>query len=94
MDGEDFEEGDVFKKSEVKIYHHNFGEVIVEKLLFKKMLFDYSKSLINIYKNSSELSNTWIKEMKHSINILSKNINTNLSKSKKSYDIVRQKIEQ
>lgn len=74
LDGEDFAEGNVFKQNEVKVYHHNFGEVVIERLFFKKLLFDYSKSLIEIYANSSQFPNSWIIEMKHSITFLANNI--------------------
>ncbi len=76
LDGEDFLEGDIFENEEVKVYHHNFGEEIINKHFFKSILLSYSDNLLKVYKNSDELSISWSKEMEHYINVLEKNINS------------------
>lgn len=74
LDEEDFANNDIFAEDHVKIYHHVFGECIIQKTIFKKMVYDFSSKLLVAYNQNQNLPNNWHTELKRNLEILKKQI--------------------
>lgn len=73
LDWEDLQDLSTMGKltgDEVVVYHEVYGETIIKESLLIQIMLDYSRKLIEVYKNESVFSKTWVVEMNDGIRLL------------------------
>ncbi len=74
MDWEDIQNAKGIKKDEAEIYHQVFGSTNIQQSIFRKILFDYTTKLLEVYHDSKEVSKEWSSEMEAAIKKLKQKI--------------------
>jgi len=67
LDGEDFAAGEGFDPGNVKVYHHVFGDAVINEDLFLHILYDYACSMLAEYRDGDRVSADWAAEMEAGI---------------------------
>ena len=57
-------------EGEITISHEVYGETVLKESVFRQLIIDYAGKLLEVYKNNSDLPDSWSEEMIVEINKL------------------------
>ncbi len=63
LDEGDFMINNYFKRDEVKVVHHIFGDIIIKEKLFCTIFYDFGLKVLERNKQNKELNKEWKNEM-------------------------------